>query len=185
MKAKLIAWAVTHLARLYLLAQDADLYRALIYGGLTRQDIGLAVYGQWRRERDWGLPYWFRHTAWHMRRHAAEIDLSEQVWTCYKALQIWGRDGVEIATCVKALQEFEIRYIQGGYYANRPAISDNSKEAKLFAAAPEMYRAMVNLIMWARLDMIELQREGHTVRHLERAVDAAQKVITGIKEARP
>ena len=53
--------------------------------------------------------------------------------------------------------------------------------AHLIAAAPDLFGALMNIMSWVQLDMIEMQREGHTVKHLAAACDLAQTAINKAK----
>jgi hypothetical protein len=54
---------------------------------------------------------------------------------------------------------------------------DALANATLIAAAPDLFSALINIISWIQLDMIEMQREGHTIKHLAAACDLAQAAI--------
>jgi len=47
--------------------------------------------------------------------------------------------------------------------------------ARLIAAAPDLFGALLNLMEWVRLDMMETQREGQS--HLAKACDEGDKAI--------
>lgn len=58
---------------------------------------------------------------------------------------------------------------------------DALHNAYLIAAAPDLFAALMNLMEWVRLDMVEMQREGHAVSHLAKACDVAQAAINKAK----
>ena len=55
--------------------------------------------------------------------------------------------------------------------------------ARLIAAAPDLLSALLDLCTWVTLDMVEMQRGGHTVSHLaaslDRAREATKKALEG------
>lgn len=53
--------------------------------------------------------------------------------------------------------------------------------AHLIAAAPDLLGALINLIEWVTLDMVEMQREGHTVSHLAKSCDLGRAAIAKAK----
>jgi hypothetical protein len=55
------------------------------------------------------------------------------------------------------------------------------RESELRQRIAELESALVDLISWTSVDMVELQREGHTVSHLAASVDRAQQLLEGGK----
>ncbi len=51
--------------------------------------------------------------------------------------------------------------------------------AAMKARVAELEAALVDLIGWTSVDMVELQREGHTVSHLAASIDRAQRALEG------
>jgi len=58
---------------------------------------------------------------------------------------------------------------------------ENIANARLIAEAPNLLAALIGLVEWVTLDMVEMQRGGHTVKHLAAACEFSRTAIAKAK----
>ena len=76
-----------------------------------------------------------------------------------------------------------LTFCHGGKFNNRTADCYTRQLVQQAGLLRKTKGAIINLIEWVRLDMIEMQREGHVISHLAIACDESQALLSDIEKA--